>query len=238
MLSASSVSAKISGNKFINSVKTATPDQIVEMLGNGADINTKGRKGITPLMSALEANNIPAIKLILDNGPDINAADNNGKTVLMYALEYGTDYRILEKIIDLGADLNKTETKFGNTPLIYIAELRKNENQRNKNLLPLFAKILIKKGADLDIENFAGQTFLSVASYYYDGYMLTYIYEGETKNNIRKQLGVPDKIFRYTETYEDWTYVFKQSTKDKSRFESWNLVFVLDNNIVTEVKTK
>lgn len=238
ILSAGSVSAKISGQKFVKNVKTANPDQIVEMLGNGADINSKGRKGITPLMSAIEANNIPAINLLLDNSPDINAADNKGKTVLMYAVEYGTDYKILEKIISLGADLNKQETKLGNTALIYIAELRKNENQINKNILPLFAKILIKKGADLDIENYNGQTFLGVASYYYDGYMLTYIYEGETKSNIRKQLGVPDKILRYTDTNEEWTYVFKQQTKDKSRFESWNLVFVMDANTVTEVKTK
>ena len=238
LLTSGTVFAKISDSKFIKNVKTATPDQIVEMLGNGADINATGKKGITPLMSALEANNIPAIKLLLDNGPNINAADKTGKTVLMYALQYGTDYRIIEKIIKLGADLNKQETKFGNTALIYIAELRKNENQLNKNMLPLFAKILIKNGADIDIENYSGQTFLGVSSYYYDGYLLTYIYEGESKSNIRKLLGVPDKILRYTDTNEEWTYVFKQQTKDKSRFESWNLVFVMENNIVTEVKTK
>ena len=230
--------AKISGQKFIKSVKTATPDQIVEILGNGADINTKGRKGITPLMSALEANNIPVINLLLDNYPDINASDSKGKTVLMYAIEYGTDYRIIEKIIKNGANLNTTDKKYGNTALIYTAELRKNENQPNKNMLPLFAKILIQKGADIDIENFEGKTFLGVASYYYDGYLLTYIYEGETKANIRKSMGIPDKIFKYTDTNEEWTYVFKQQTKDKSLFESWNLIFVLDNNIVTEVKTK
>lgn len=230
--------AKISGNKFIKSVKTATPDQIVEMLGNGADINSKGAKGMTPLMSALQANNIPAINLLLDNYPDINAYDNKGKTVLMYAIEYGTDYRIIEKIIKNGAGLNTTDKKYGNTALIYTAELRQNENQPNKNMLPLFAKILIQKGADTDIENFDGKTFLGIASYYYDGYLLTYIYEGETKANIRKTMGVPDKILRYTDTNEEWTYVFKQQTKDKSRYESWNLVFVMDNNTVTEVKTK
>jgi len=230
--------AKISDRKFVEYVKTATPDLIVDALGNGANINAVGKNGVTPLMAALYANNIPVINLLLDNFPDINAKDKKSNTVLMYAIEYGTDYKILEKIIKNGADLNTQNEKTGNTALIMTALLRNNENQKNKNILPLFAKILIKKGADTDIENFAGKTFLGEASYYYDGYLLTYIYEGASKADIRKQLGVPDKIIRYTDTNEEWTYVFTLKTKDKSGFESWNLVFVMENNLVTEVKSK
>jgi hypothetical protein len=53
-----------------------------ELISTGADINAKTKRGITPLMLALAANNRELCKLLLQNGVDQNGSTGSGKTLL------------------------------------------------------------------------------------------------------------------------------------------------------------
>jgi ankyrin repeat protein len=54
------------------------------LIENGADVNTKNNRGITPLMLCADyfLNNLELIKLLLQKGADVNARNNWGETVL------------------------------------------------------------------------------------------------------------------------------------------------------------
>lgn len=87
----------------------------------GADVNSAGRSGITPLMSAVEAQNIPIIKKLLSKGAAVNAQDTLGRTALIFAIQGLTgkpSLEIVELLLKSGANPNltineKTQESFG-----------------------------------------------------------------------------------------------------------------------------
>lgn len=77
----------------------------------GADVNSGGRSGITPLMIAVEAQNIPIIKKLLSKGAAINAQDKLGRTALIFAiqgLEGKPNLEIIDLLLKSGANPNLT----------------------------------------------------------------------------------------------------------------------------------
>lgn len=70
-----------------NSNVTEETLSIIQMLiNNGANINEKEPiEGFTPLLHAIENNNIDIIKLLIDNDVDVNITDNFGTTPLLLA---------------------------------------------------------------------------------------------------------------------------------------------------------
>jgi len=59
----------------------------------------------TPLLSAVKANNLDAVRLLLDENAYVDATDAMGRTSLIYAAELGYEYDdIKELLISKGAD--------------------------------------------------------------------------------------------------------------------------------------
>lgn len=55
------------------------------MLAEGADVNSKDARGITPLGVAVGFNKLPIVEALLEAGADVEAADPKGNTALHYA---------------------------------------------------------------------------------------------------------------------------------------------------------
>lgn len=83
---------------------------------------------------------------------DLNEADFNQQTVLFYCCNFNDRVRLLELLIDNGADVNFVD-RFGQTALYYAC---KHGNEKA-------VACLIKHGADVNIKDNAGTTALNFA---------------------------------------------------------------------------
>ena len=71
---------------FFDLAKTGTPQSVQAAISQGADVNARDKDGSTPLMSAAQSNESPAVvTTLLKAGAYINTGDKNGVAALMYA---------------------------------------------------------------------------------------------------------------------------------------------------------
>ena len=92
------------------------------------------------------------VKKELKNGADVNAANDNDFTVLMYAAAFNSNPKVIETLIDKGANVN-AKTNDGNTALI----------QAFLNPNPKVIETLIDEGADVNAKMNNGTTVLMFA---------------------------------------------------------------------------
>lgn len=86
-----------------------------KLIANGADVNIKNLKGLSPLSIAIKSHNIETYSLLIENGADINSVDYQGHTPIFYAAYSGFSDMVAQ-LINIGADVN-VAAKDGRTPL-------------------------------------------------------------------------------------------------------------------------
>ena len=157
-----------SSNTKINNSRLNTYLKIIKFLiKNGANVNAKGKYGDTPLF---KAPNLEIAKLLIKHGADVNAQNSYSETPLFKApnfeivkllIENGADVTIgsllcsvsiidtkrLLLFIEKGVDVN---TKCNGNTLLY-----KIANEYGDLEL---AKLLIEKGADVNVRDAQGDT--------------------------------------------------------------------------------
>ena len=71
--------------KKIN-INDTNPEELLEAIKDGFDVNAKDESGCTPLMCASYFSTHPkVVELLIEHGANVNAKDEDGRTALFYA---------------------------------------------------------------------------------------------------------------------------------------------------------
>jgi ankyrin repeat protein len=133
------------------------------LIARGAAVNDEDNDRNTPLHYACELFGAPernrkvikreaTLRLLIDKGAKINVQNRNGITPLMNAARYQVPLIVVETLLESGSIIN-TQDREGWTALMYAAEGNRTE----------VIKMLVAKGADLNLRNSKGETALTVA---------------------------------------------------------------------------
>jgi ankyrin repeat protein len=106
------------------------------LLGQGADVDARGKSQDTPLYVAAENGHLEVARLLLDRGADVNAKDDSNRTPLHNAA-WGCKPEVARLLIDRGAAIEARD-EWGRTPLSDAAE----------HGYISVVKLLLDKGAD------------------------------------------------------------------------------------------
>lgn len=112
--------------------------QIRYLLSEGADIEKKDERGLSPLSLMVQSGNNDMVRQLLKYGANINSIDNEGNTALHYAVRMGY-LNIAEMLLLTGAETNSINND-DETPL-YLS-LGNNDFK--------LTELLIKNGGELD----------------------------------------------------------------------------------------
>lgn len=112
--------------------------QIRYLLSEGANIENKDERGLSPLSLMVQSGNNDMVRLLLQYGANINSIDNNGNTALHHAVKMGY-LNIAEILILSGAETNSINND-NETPLFL--SLYDNDFA--------ITELLIKNGGEMD----------------------------------------------------------------------------------------
>lgn len=126
------------------------------LLSKGADIHLTNGTNETALILASQAGSNEIVKMLIAAGSEIDHRGQMGTSIIMAAQEGHTD--IIETLIQARADVNKKHTDFDNTPLHLVLTSVTDQAKLKK-----VVQLLIKAGAEIDVENNEGETPLTLA---------------------------------------------------------------------------
>ncbi|NXS05651.1 RN5A ribonuclease, partial [Oxylabes madagascariensis] len=86
-------------------VKNRDTEAVLELLEQGADVNSKVDSGWTPLMTAVQTREEDLVRLLLDRGASLHARKDNGGTAFTEAGIAG-NVGILKLLLERGSDIN------------------------------------------------------------------------------------------------------------------------------------
>ena len=121
------------------------------LINNGAELDVRNKEGVTPLIIAVQKNNIPAISLFTSHGANIFMQDTRGESPLSMAFKGSKD--LFEAVLNETNVLNQDTN--GNTPL-HIALM--NDAPLDK------IKYIISMTDDVNIRNSEGNNALFLAT--------------------------------------------------------------------------
>lgn len=128
-------------------------DVVKRLVSLGADVNAMDNERQTTLMRLSKGpGNIDCVDYLLKVGANPNLQDDSGSTALLYAVSNG-QWETFNRLIDAGAELN-TQNNFDYTALMAAAEIYQGID---------YAKRLVSIGADVNMENLAGETAYDLA---------------------------------------------------------------------------
>ncbi|NXB01717.1 RN5A ribonuclease, partial [Cnemophilus loriae] len=101
----STKTAEALSSKLNAAVKNIDKEAVLELLEQGADVNSKVDGGWTPLQTAVQASEEDLVRLLLDRGASLHARKDNGGTAFTEAGIAG-NVDILKLLLERGANLN------------------------------------------------------------------------------------------------------------------------------------
>ena len=124
-------------------------DLLALLLEHGADLErSSGRRRMTPLLAALDADQEDSALLLLERGANPAAVDKNGESALSWASFNGAP-KVVGDLIAAGVDVDQA-SHWGGTPLMSAAR---------KGRLAI-VRALLEAGADVSLRDDSGESAL------------------------------------------------------------------------------
>lgn len=153
-------------------------DTALKLIEAGANVNTKGDYGETPLTLALANGNVTLTTRLLKAGADPKATRWNGETALMIAAGAGSVEEV-KLLLDAGLDVNAAENEKGQNAVMWAAA----EGH------PAVVDLLIQRGANVNAATKSGFTALAFATMKNDSASIRLL----TKAGADANYALPDK---------------------------------------------
>jgi uncharacterized protein len=140
------------GPVLIQAAKKGLAADIRRLLDRGADANTRGTWGMTPLMWGASKGHHHVVRLLLERGADPNVQATNASTALMWA-SFAGHHDIAALLLDEGAHVD-ARSNCGRTALISAAFNGHEE----------VVRVLLEHGADVSLTDREGRHALAYAA--------------------------------------------------------------------------
>jgi len=143
--------AQDTSDQFYNFIRNDDVAGVRALLKSSVDVNTRDKKGSTPLMYAAAVGSLNVMTALLDAGADVNAKNGLDATALLWCTG---DLEKVRLLVKRGADVNAT-SKMMRTPLILAAH--------HSGGAPM-VKFLLDSGADVKARTKAGMDAIVFAA--------------------------------------------------------------------------
>ncbi|NXJ28827.1 RN5A ribonuclease, partial [Dicrurus megarhynchus] len=107
--SPSTKAAEVLNSKLNLAVKNRDKEDVLELLEQGADVNSKADSGWTPLQTAVQTGEEDLVRLLLDKGASLHARKDNGGTAFTEAGIAG-NVDILKLLLERGSNVNEQDS--------------------------------------------------------------------------------------------------------------------------------
>jgi ankyrin repeat protein len=104
---------------LLEALKAGDYESVISLINAGADVNTVGERGITPLLWTAINEHTEVARVLLDRGADVNQAGERGITPLLGAAISGST-EVAKLLLGRGAGVNQAGER-GITPLLWTA---------------------------------------------------------------------------------------------------------------------
>ena len=179
------------------SLYNANPDVVQVLLENGADPNARSIDGGTPLLwaiagyyceDALHCQQV--VGLLLDSGSDANGRDDWGDTPLHESIIYKRDVKVIQKLLDHGADVTVEHNRWAGGSSHPSAPLTPLHLAAYVGSPTGVIEVLIDRGADVNARVENGLTPLHLAAGNNDNsHIVQYLLSRAADSNARDENG-------------------------------------------------
>ncbi len=132
---------KTGGGYLFDAARSGCLPVLLQLLNDGAEVDSCSSAGITPLLYATHAGQLDAVRILIEQGADVNMVDRYGWAPLHHAVREERA-GLLELLLENGADLEARDND-GRTPLFLAAQ---------RGYVDAFAELL-NAGADGDVKD-------------------------------------------------------------------------------------